>query len=570
MAINAKEFREALNQIEINRGISKDVIVQSLKEAMIKGYRKELGGDDALVEVNIDPEEGIIEMFQIKNIVAEVQDDFLEVDEKEAKAVCKDGQSFIKDEKLYIPASIDELRKATAMSIKSILRQKFAEAEKDVLFEAFKDKINTMITGRVEKIDERGASINIGRTSVYLPRKQMIGDEHFQAGDQIRLFVSDVASDIKGAHIVVSRSNEGFLRCLFNEEIREIYDGTIVIKGIAREAGERSKVAVYSQNPDVDPAGACIGQNGSRIQKIVSQLGNGSTKEKIDIIAFSENSGLFIMESLKPAHVAGIIYDEEAKTATAIVKDDSLSLAIGRRGVNVRLAVRLTGYNIDIKTETDAISNGLVYQSFEQLQAEEVEHQKQLIAEMKAAQAQVVASSEDVLPGLPEGYVAPQARVYKDEEENNDLNEALELESEKEETNVVAPQMEEVKEEQPVAVQETVVAPTPVKEEVAPEVVEEVRTVKTTTTLSDLEKTLEASDKKAGSYKKNWRKNSKKDNEEEDSEKLSSTVDPSQRMSIYTEEELKAMEEEEKENRDSSEEDVDYDEYDEYYDDNGN
>ncbi|MFA6675655.1 MAG: transcription termination factor NusA, partial [Bacilli bacterium] len=477
MAINAKEFRDALNQIEINRGISKDIIVQSLKEAMIKGYRKELGGDDALVEVNIDPEEGIIEMFQIKNIVAEVQDDFLEVDEKEAKATCKDGQSFIKDEKLYIPASIDELRKATAMSIKSILRQKFAEAEKDVLFEAFKDKINTMITGRVEKIDERGASINIGRTSVYLPRKQMIGDEHFQAGDQIRLFVNDVASDIKGAHIVVSRSNEGFLRCLFNEEIREIYDGTIVIKGIAREAGERSKVAVYSQNPDVDPAGACIGQNGSRIQKIVSQLGNGSTKEKIDIIAFSENSGLFIMESLKPAHVAGIIYDEEAKTATAIVKDDSLTLAIGRRGVNVRLAVRLTGYNIDIKTETDAISNGLVYQSFEQLQAEEVEHQKQLIAEMKAAQAQVVASSEDVLPGLPEGYIAPQSRVYKDEEENNDRNEALELESEKEETSTVAPQVEVVEEEQPTVVPENVVAPAPIKEEVTPEVVEEVRTV---------------------------------------------------------------------------------------------
>jgi len=570
MAINAKEFRDALNQIEINRGISKDIIVQSLKEAMIKGYRKELGGDDALVEVNIDPEEGIIEMFQIKNIVAEVQDDFLEVDEKEAKATCKDGQSFIKDEKLYIPASIDELRKATAMSIKSILRQKFAEAEKDVLFEAFKDKINTMITGRVEKIDERGASINIGRTSVYLPRKQMIGDEHFQAGDQIRLFVSDVASDIKGAHIVVSRSNEGFLRCLFNEEIREIYDGTIVIKGIAREAGERSKVAVYSQNPDVDPAGACIGQNGSRIQKIVSQLGNGSTKEKIDIIAFSENSGLFIMESLKPAHVAGIIYDEEAKTATAIVKDDSLSLAIGRRGVNVRLAVRLTGYNIDIKTETDAISNGLVYQSFEQLQAEEVEHQKQLIAEMKAAQAQVVASSEDVLPGLPEGYIAPQSRVYKDEEENNDRNEALELESEKEETSTVAPQVEVVEEEQPTVVPENVVAPAPIKEEVTPEVVEEVRTVKTTTTLSDLEKTLEASDKKASNYKKNWRKNSKKDDNEEDSEKLSSTIDPSQRMSIYTEEELKAMEEEEKENRDSSEEDVDYDEYDEYYSDSGN
>jgi len=562
MAINAVEFREALNQIEVSRGISKEIIVSSLIDAMIKGYRKELGGDDALVEVNIDPEAGTIEMYHMKNIVKEVEDDFLEIEEKEAKALAKEGKGFIKESLFYVPASLEELRKATAMSIKSILRQKFAEAEKDVLFEAFKDKINTMITGRIEKIDERGASINIGRTSVYLPRKQMIGDEHFAVGDQIRLFVSDVATDIKGAHIVVSRSNEGFLRCLFSEEIREIYDGTIVIKGISREAGERSKVAVVSLNPEVDPAGACIGQNGSRIQKIVSQLGNGTNKEKIDIIAFSENSGLFIMESLKPAHVAGVIYVAEAKTATAIVKDDSLSLAIGRKGVNVRLAVRLTGYNIDIKTETDAVANGLIYQSFEELQAQEIEQQKIRIAEAKAAQAQSVSASEDVLPGLPQGYVAPQSRVYKDEEEDNDLNEALELESEKDEI-VVEKKAEEpakVKEEVKV-VEQTPLAPVS-QEKVE---VEEVKVVKTTTTLSDLERTLEAEEKKSTFARKNWHKSAKKEDEEEN-DKPVITVDPSQHMSIYTEEELRAMEEEEKSSDSAHEEDVDYDEYDKYYD----
>lgn len=562
MAINAVEFREALNQIEVSRGISKEIIVSSLIDAMIKGYRKELGGDDALVEVNIDPEAGTIEMYHMKNIVKEVEDDFLEIEEKDAKALAKEGKGFIKESLFYVPASLEELRKATAMSIKSILRQKFAEAEKDVLFEAFKDKINTMITGRIEKIDERGASINIGRTSVYLPRKQMIGDERFAVGDQIRLFVSDVATDIKGAHIVVSRSNEGFLRCLFSEEIREIYDGTIVIKGISREAGERSKVAVVSLNPEVDPAGACIGQNGSRIQKIVSQLGNGTNKEKIDIIAFSENAGLFIMESLKPAHVAGVIYDSEAKTATAIVKDDSLSLAIGRKGVNVRLAVRLTGYNIDIKTETDALASGLVYQSFEELQAQEIEQQKIRIAEAKAAQAQSASASEDVLPGLPQGYVAPQSRVYKDEEEDNDLNEALELESEKDEI-VVEKKAEEpakVLEEVKVDV-ETPLAPAP-QEKVE---VEEVKVVKTTTTLSDLERELEGEEKKSTYARKNWRKSAKKEDEEEN-DKPVITVDPSQHMSIYTEEELRAMEEEEKSSDSVHEEDVDYDEYDKYYD----
>lgn len=562
MAINAAEFREALNQIEVSRGISKEIIVSSLIDAMIKGYRKELGGDDALVEVNIDPEAGTIEMYHMKNIVKEVEDDFLEIEEKEAKALAKEGKGFIKESLFYVPASLEELRKATAMSIKSILRQKFAEAEKDVLFEAFKDKINTMITGRIEKIDERGASINIGRTSVYLPRKQMIGDERFAVGDQIRLFVSDVATDIKGAHIVVSRSNEGFLRCLFSEEIREIYDGTIVIKGISREAGERSKVAVVSLNPEVDPAGACIGQNGSRIQKIVSQLGNGTNKEKIDIIAFSENSGLFIMESLKPAHVAGVIYDAEAKTATAIVKDDSLSLAIGRKGVNVRLAVRLTGYNIDIKTETDAVANGLVYQSFEELQAQEIEQQKIRIAEAKAAQAQSISASEDILPGLPQGYIAPQSRVYKDEEEDNDLNEALELESEKDEIVV------EKKAEEPAKVKEEVKAEVDVPLAPAPQEkveVEEVKVVKTTTTLSDLERALETEEKKATFARKNWRKSAKKE-DEEDNDKPVITVDPSQHMSIYTEEELRAMEEEEKSSDSAHEEDVDYDEYDKYYD----
>lgn len=577
MAINAEGFRDALDQIEIARGISKEVIIDALKEAMVKGYRKELGGDDALVEVNIDVDNGIIEMFQMKNIVENIVDDFLEVDEAEAKDICKkDGVSFIKDNRLYTPCPIDELRKATAMSIKSILRQKFAEAEKDVLYEAFKDKINTMITGRIEKIDERGASVNIGRTSVYLPRKQMIGDERFSAGDQIRLFVSDVVSDAKGAHIVVSRANEGFLHCLFNEEIREIYDGTIIIKGIAREAGERSKVAVYSQNPDVDPAGACIGQNGSRIQKIVSQLGNGTSKEKIDIIAYSDNIGLYIMESLKPAHVAGVIFDEEKKTATAIVKDDSLSLAIGRRGVNVRLAVRLTGYNIDIKTETDALENGLEYHSYEELQASEIERKKQLLAEMKAKQAEVPPTSGDILPGLPEGYVAPQARVYEDE--RNDFDATFEEEND-EEVTPVAPVSPSVVEEKPVVSVEKSAEVSQPEAVAAPqeEEVEEVKVVKTTTTLSALEESLSKEEKK-GPAKKNWRKFPRKDDDKggsdaSDDEGGTPIVggDNGPRMSIYTEEELKAMEEEDKKSKDETPEatgeDVDYDEYDEYYDD---
>ncbi|MCR5184541.1 MAG: transcription termination factor NusA [Bacilli bacterium] len=554
MVINAKEFREAIEAIELSKGISRETILSALEEAMKRGYRKELGGDDAVVEVLIDDEKGIIEMYNVKDIVEEVEDDFLQVSPEDAKELEKEGKGQIRGDKFYIDASIETLRKATANSIKSILKQKFAEAEKAVLYEMFKDKINTMITGKVEKADEKGCQVNIGRTSVYLPRKEMIGDEKFTVGSDIRLFVQSVESGSKGnsAHIVVTRAGTGFLEVLFNEEIREIYDGSIIIKGIAREAGERSKVAVYAEDPQIDPAGACIGQNGNRIQKIVSQLGNGQAKEKIDIIAYSDNPGLYVMEALKPARVVGVICNPEEKKATVVVKDDSLSLAIGRRGVNARLAVRLTGYDIDIKTETDALNEGLEYQSLEELQAlEEEALERKKAAEEVASQS--VSHAGEVLPGLPEGYVAPDKRVYEDED-NNDIDEAL-LEKAEEEVVEVAPVKEEKVEE-------------PSKEEVKEEVAKEVKEVKTTTTLSDLEKTLESESNKSNK-KSNFKKNSRKKKEDEEEEvKLASTqVDPANRMSIYTEEELREMEEEEEYEDDVDEEDVDYDEYDEYYDD---
>lgn len=550
MAMNTNEFLLALEEIEASKGISKEATLKALEEAMAKGFRKQLGGDDADVRVSINLEKGVVEMCQVKKVVDEVEDDFLEISVEDANEADKSKKYKAGDE-FIIPASLDELKKATAMSVKSIMKQKFAEAEKGILYEAFKDKINTMITGRVEKVDERGASVNIGRTSVFLPHNQMIGDEKYNVGDPIKLYVSDVASGTKGAHIVVSRANEGFLRCLFNEEIHEIYDGTITIKGIAREAGERSKVAVYSPDPNIDPAGACIGPNGSRIQKIVGQLGNGQAKEKIDIIAYSNNAGLFIMDALKPAHVVGIIFNEEEKTATAVVRDDSLSLAIGRKGVNARLAVKLTGYKIDIKTESEAFEEGLQFVSYEELAAKEMESKEKAIME---ARAQAYENNNlNVLPGLPEGYIAPQERVYEDEK-NEELVEALEEASEKEEA--VAP----VKE-------------TPLKEEkTAPakeEKVEEVKNVKTTTSLEDLEKSLqqEADKAKKQTSKKKF-SNKKKEEEEEEEKPTLISNENAVRMSIYTEEELREMEEEEaREAEQEDEEDVDYEDYDDYYDD---
>ena len=554
MAINVSEINAALDQIEVSKGISRDRVISALKESMEKAYRKSLGGDDALVEVNIDIEKGIIEMFQVKDVVEDVQDDLLEISVEDANEEDK-SKKYKAGDKFYIPANINELRKAIVLTVKNLMKQKFAEAEKEILHEQFKDKINTLITGRVEQYDDRGATINIGRTSVYLPRKEMIKDERFAIGENIKLFVNDVAaSGAKGAHIVVSRASEGFLKALMTDEIHDIYDGTIIIKALAREAGERSKVAVYSNDVNVDPAGACIGPNGSRIQKVVSQLGNGSSKEKIDVIAYKENPGLYIMEALKPARVVGIKVDEENKSAVVVVKDDSLSLAIGRKGVNARLAVKLTGYHIDIKIESEALEEGLEFQSFEELNAIELEEKARRIA---AAQREALVyknKEESVLPGLPEGYVAPQARSYEDE--TNDFDAALEEVAEAEEAAPVvskeeakeAPKAEEVK----------------VEEKPAEEVkVEETTKVKTTTTLDALEKALEEDSSKSQKKSNNFKRKKKVEEEKEES---GITHADGPRMSIYTEEELKELEEEENEVDEVEEEDIDYDEYDQYYD----
>ena len=567
MAMNAVEFIAALEEIEASKGISKETILDMLQESLIKAYRKQLGGDDADVRVNIDPEKGIIDMCQVKAVVDEVEDDFLQISVQDANDADKSKKYKAGDE-CAIPATIDELKKATAMSVKSMLKQKFAEAEKSILYETFKDKIGTIITGKVEKVDDRGISVNIVKTSVFLPKKELIGDERFIVGETIKIYVDDVASGTKGAHIVVSRSKEGFLKCILAEEISEIYDGTVQIKAVAREAGERSKVAVYSKDPTIDPAGACIGSNGARIQKVVSQLGNGGiNKEKIDIIGYSDNTALFIMEALKPARVVGAIVDEENKSAIAIVNDDSFSLAIGRRGVNVRLAVKLTGYNIDVKTETMAAEEGLEYISLEEATAQENAKKAEQILLKKANEEN--AAQLNVLRGLPEGYVAPQDRVYEEEataEDNADLTEALENEVEKKEA-VVEAKVEEVKPAEEEKAEEAKVEVVP---EVKEEVKEERKEVKTTTSIEDLEKSLadESARKANKGAKKSFKKNNKKA-EEEAEEENKPVISTGERMSIYTEEELREMEEEEKYEDEVEDEDVDYDEYDEYYDDDG-
>ncbi|MGA0097633.1 MAG: transcription termination factor NusA [Bacilli bacterium] len=477
--IDTKALIQAIDLIEQEKGISKEAIILALKEALEKAYRKQLGSiDDALVRADIDLKKGVIKLYQLKTVVENVEDDFLEISLEEVKAL---GLTLNVGDTYQIEASPEDFQKSAAMTVKAILRQKIAEAEKSALYEIYKDKIGEMIVGQVEKIDDRSAIVNIGRTSVYLPSSKRIPGESFKVGDRIKLYVVDVESTTKGAQIAVSRIHEGFLKRLFEEELPEIYEGTVIIKSIAREAGLRSKVAVYSLDPNVDAAGACIGQNGTRIQKIVGQLGNAKDKEKIDIIAYTDNLPLYLVESLKPAQVHGIIVDETNKKATMIIADDNLGTAIGRRGVNPRLATKLTGYTIEIKDLTSTTAEGLTYLNVDQLKTqEELRKQREALPnptqgvtssvnttrvhdESFTMEDVMAPRQEEALPAAQDPVVADAATIASSDTQTQPLT--------------TSPNAE--------ATQPVVAKPQPVQE--APKVT----VVRTTKTLEELEKELE-------------------------------------------------------------------------------
>ena len=612
--MDATVFKAAIDEIAESKGISHEAVVEALTEALQRAYIKYLGGgDDAVVEAKIDEENGRITLAQIKNVKKDVEDDYLEISPADAsedadealenldddlkdskdpaqKADLKDLIEKVKAAKaaikvggtypMYCP--LDELSKLTAMAVKSNLRIKIAEAERVALYDVYKDHIGEMVTGTVEKADDRSVSVNIGRTSVELTRREMIGDEYFKVGDPIKVYIQEVkeaTTDVKGPRgpqIEVTRSSEGFLKRLFEEEIHEIYDGTVVIKGIAREAGVRSKVAVYSTNEDVDPTGACIGPGGSRIQKIVSQLGNGKDKEKIDIISWSSNAGLYIAESLRPSQVLGVaIVDAAAEPhpkAVAVVKDDSLSLAIGKKGANARLANKLTGWSIDIKEESEAKDEGLAYTTFEDLQKQAEEEKK---ARERAAYA--AASKEAAEKRAEEVQQLADQMAAKSAEAPVTEAPAAAATSEA----VPSVTSASVAPETPAAsaVEAAPVAPVaPIETPVAPKVEQPIE-VKTTVSLEDLEKNLEEEKNaphvesdfsKRPSYNKGKNRRPHQISDKE-VEHIKPTDVPANgnAMPIYSQEELEAIAKEEEENggKDESEENVDIDQYDKYYDD---
>ena len=611
MNIDVKGVIEAAKTISANKGIAEEDVINALAEAVKTAYIRNLGGGtkdmpDPVVtcEIDLEDKESTIKLAQIKTVRDEVEDDMLEIETEEANEGLKEPKYKDGDE-YVIPATFEELSKAFTNGVKSSFRQKLAEAERSALYEIYKDRIGEMITGTVERADDRGVSVNIGRTTIELTRRELIGDEYFHSGDPIKVYIQKVETAApvepgkkpRGPQIEATRSSEGFLKRLFEEEIHEIYDGTVVIKAVARKAGVRSKVAVATLNDDVDPTGACIGQGGSRIQKIVGQLGNGKSKEKIDVIPYSDDLALFVAESCRPAQVLGVNLGEpdefNKRHAYAIIHDDDTALAMGKYRSNLDLARKLTGVYIEFLEESKAEEKGIEYTPIDALRerAEEMRKAKAKEEYLKKTQEEAARRAAEEEAARKRMEAEALARVKEEEAKKAAQAEAKKpslepitpMEAPKtgarpeefpaEAVNPAAAALAALKSSESKAqVSEPVGEAEKIEEAEAPAApsVDEKKEVTTTTTLSDLEAQLEASKEKKTRPAKKGRPH--KITEEEVKRETVKPASNENAMPVYTEEELARIEEEEADVYDGEAEtdediDQDYADYDQYYDD---
>ncbi|GAX02985.1 transcription termination factor NusA [Secundilactobacillus pentosiphilus] len=343
----SKELIGALDQLETEKGIKKEIVIDAIEAALTSAYKRNYGQAQN-VEVNFDQKKGDVHVFAVKKIVDQVYDSRLEVSLDDALQVSR-GYEIGDDIKFEVtPKNFGRIAAQTA---KQVIMQRVREAERSLIFDQYSQYENEIITGEVERQDNRFVYVNLGNVEAVMSRQDQMPNETYHMHDRIKVYVTRVENAAKGPQVFVSRTDSGLLKRLFEEEIPEIYDGTVEIMSIAREAGDRAKVAVRSNNPDVDPVGTSVGPRGQRVQAIVSELDG----ENMDIVEWTDDEAKFIANALNPAEVIDVIFDENNERAcTVIVPDYQLSLAIGKRGQNARLAAKLTGYKIDIKSETEA------------------------------------------------------------------------------------------------------------------------------------------------------------------------------------------------------------------------
>ena len=341
------ELMLALEQIEKEKGISKDVIIEAIEKSLLDACKKDFGKSEN-VTVNMDRETGAIEVYAAKQVVDAVEDDATEISLEKALMI---SSKYAVGDTVNVEITPKNFGRIAAQQARSVIVQTIKEEEKKALFDHFYCKEKDVVTGVVQRYVGKNISVSLDdKMDALLMENEQVKSEHYRPTDRIKLYVVEVKETNRGPKVIVSRTHPELVKRLFEKEVTEVADGTVEIKSISREAGSRSKIAVWSNDPNVDPVGACVGMNGNRVNNIVDDLKG----EKIDIINWSEDPATFIENALSPSKVVSVQVDEEDKSARVIVPDYQLSLAIGKEGQNARLAARLTGYKIDIKSESQA------------------------------------------------------------------------------------------------------------------------------------------------------------------------------------------------------------------------
>ncbi len=593
MELKYKDMLKALAAIEDERKIPEEDLKEALKEALAKAYKKDAELSDINVEVEINEKSQTIDIYQLYNVVENVEDDELEIELPEARELKPDA---ILGDVIRRKVEITGMSRAAALLARNVIRQKIREAEKIAVYNAYIDQLDEMVIGIVETVKEKFTLVNLGKTIAMMPKSNQIPNEHLTEGQKIRVVITEVNTDTKGSQVLVSRASPMLVKRLFEKEVPEISQGIVEIKAIAREAGERTKMAVVSYNPDIDPTGACIGQRGARVQEIIEELKG----EKIDIFQWSEDFTVLVKNALAPAEIINVLPGPEDHSLTVIVDDDQLSLAIGKKGKNARLAVKLTGRKIDIKTRADIEATYGDYDKFvaeAEVRKEELQRQisqreiARMEAEKKAAdekrqaaieelarrkadEAAAAAAAEDVLPEEMQEMMSERIR-------NEMAHETHPAETPVQETPAVE---EEVSEPEAVAEEAAPeVTPEPVAEEPKEEPVEEPAAAKEPKKkkvdleeiaakheyVSKFEKFADTSKPKPAAPVKKRRKKGDDDGIKTRNDELLKQLTGTTEIvkPVYTEEELDEIERQQQEEEYSKYDDIDdYDEYEEYYD----
>lgn len=340
-----KEFFEALEELSIEKGINKDYLLDAIETALLTAYKKNFNAEEN-VKIIIDEEKAVIQVFSLREVVEEVFDPAIEISLDEARKINKRAQI---GDIVEVEITPKDFGRIAAQTAKQVIVQKIREAEREIVFTEYSDRQGEIVSGLIQKVDKNVVIVDLGRLEGIMTANEQIPTETYAVNDKIKAYVVDVQKNSKGVpQMMISRTHPGFVKRLFELEIPEIYEGLIEIKNIVREAGSRTKIAVYSKDMNIDPVGSCVGPRGIRIQNILNEL----KEEKIDVVEWSEDPVQYIASALSPASVLAVDINQEEMTSKVVVPDSQLSLAIGKDGQNARLAAKLTGWKIDIKSES--------------------------------------------------------------------------------------------------------------------------------------------------------------------------------------------------------------------------